>query len=224
MTCYIIHEITTNKHVLELSKLANEINRNKQYPIPNFIWVHYNGYRLFTNYRFPLLRTNLLAYHSKSEIYTDTYSYYDTTEKKLKSFKMHNLYNDIFASGLEYKEHQKKIRSVRSYKLTLDGNKLKKGLFFKDDREVRNVYHQLNSIYHWDNVAKEFIKSNSGWVDDYLRLLKKFIKSNSGWVDDYLRLLRTNKERKRKYKAHSYITKTIKVPLPRQKEEMQYLR
>ena len=40
--CYIIHEITTNKHVLELSKLANEINRLKQYPISDFVWVHYN--------------------------------------------------------------------------------------------------------------------------------------------------------------------------------------
>ena len=85
MTCYIIHEITTNKHVLELSKLADEINRNKQYPILNFVWAHYNDYRLFTNYQFPLLRTNLWTDHSKSEIYTDTCSYYDTTEKKLKS-------------------------------------------------------------------------------------------------------------------------------------------
>ena len=72
MTCYIIHEITTNKHVLELSKLANEINRNKQYPIPDFVWVHCNDYRLFNNYKFPLLRTRLVADHSKSEIYTDT--------------------------------------------------------------------------------------------------------------------------------------------------------
>ena len=29
MTCYIIHEITTNKDVLELSKLANKLNRLK---------------------------------------------------------------------------------------------------------------------------------------------------------------------------------------------------
>ena len=51
---------------------------------------------------------------------------------------MHNLYNEIFASGFEYKVNQKN-KSIRSYKLTLAGNKLKKGLFFKDDREVRNV-------------------------------------------------------------------------------------
>ena len=40
------------------------------------------------------------------------------------------------------------------------------------DRQTRNVYHQLNSIYSWDPVDKKFIKSNSGWVDDYLRLLR----------------------------------------------------
>ena len=49
MTCYITHDITTNKHVLEPSKLANEVNRLKQYPIPNFVWVHYNDNRLFTH-------------------------------------------------------------------------------------------------------------------------------------------------------------------------------
>ena len=82
MTCYIIHETTTNKHVLELSKLANEISRNKQYSIPDFVWVHYDDCRLFNNYLFPLLRTRLVADHSKSEIYSDTNSYYDTTKKK----------------------------------------------------------------------------------------------------------------------------------------------
>ena len=81
MTCYIIHEITTNMHVLELSKLASEINRNKQYSIPDFVWVHYDDRRLLNNYQFPLLRTRLAADHSKSEIYTDTYSYYGTTKK-----------------------------------------------------------------------------------------------------------------------------------------------
>ena len=170
MTCYIIHEITTNKHVLELSKLANEIDRLKQYPIPNFVWVHYNDIRLFNHYQFPLLRTKLWVDHSISEIYTNTYSYYDTTEKKFKSFKFHNLYNEIFASHFYYRAPREE-GSIRSYRLSLDGNKFKK-IIFNDDRQTRNVYHQLNSIYSWDPVYKKFIKSNSGWVDDYLRLLR----------------------------------------------------
>ena len=92
-------------------------------------------------------------------------------KKKLERFKMHNLYNEIFASGFQYKTDDTN-KSIRSYKLTLDDDKLKKGLFFRDDKEVRNVYHQLNSIYCWDTINKKFIKSNSGWVDDYLRLLR----------------------------------------------------
>ena len=30
----------------------------------------------------------------------------------------------------------------------------------------------MNFIYCWDPIDKKFIKSNSGWVDDYLRLLR----------------------------------------------------
>ena len=110
------------------------------------------------------------ADYSISEIYTDTYSYYDTTEKKLRSFKFHNLYNEIFASRFYYKPPRE--GSIRSYRLSLDGNKLKKEIIFNDDRQRRNVYYQLNSIYCWDPINKKFIKSNSWWVDDYLRLLR----------------------------------------------------
>ena len=153
ITCYIIHKITTNRHVLELSKLANEINRLKQYRIPNFVWIHYNDIRLFNHYQFPLLKTKLWADHSISEIYTNTYSYYDATEKKLKSFKFHNLYNEIFASRFYYSAPREE-GSIRSYRLTLDGNKLKKEIIFNDDRQARNVYHQLNYISSWDPVDK----------------------------------------------------------------------
>ena len=93
------------------------------------------------------------------------------TRQKKERFKMHNFYNEIFASGFQYKTNDTN-KIIRSYKLTLDGNKLKKGLFFRDDKEVRNFYHQLNSIYFWDTTNKKFIKTNSGWVDDYLRLLR----------------------------------------------------
>ena len=84
---------------------------------------------------------------------------------------MHNFYNEIFASGFQYKTNDTN-KSIRPYKLTLDGNKLKKELFFRYDKEVRNVYHQLNSIYCWDTANKKFIKTNSGWVDNYLSLLR----------------------------------------------------
>ena len=93
------------------------------------------------------------------------------TRQKKERFKMHNFYNEIFASGFQYKTNDTN-KIIRSYKLTLDGNKLKKGLFFRDDKEVRNFYHQLNSIYFWDTTNKKFIKTNLGWVDDYLRLLR----------------------------------------------------
>ena len=109
--------------------------------------------------------------HSISEIYTNTYSYCDTTEKKLKSFKFHNLYNEIFASRFYYRAPREE-GSIRCYRLSLDGNKLKKEIIFNNDRQARSIYHQLNSIYSWDPVDKKFIKSNSGWVDDYLRFLR----------------------------------------------------
>ena len=77
-------------------------------------------------------------------------------KKKIERFKMHNLYNEIFASGFQYKTDDTN-KSIRSYKLTLDDDKLKKGLFFRDDKEVRNVYHQLNSIYCWDTINKKLL-------------------------------------------------------------------
>ena len=83
------------------------------------------------------------------------------------------MYNEILANRFYYKTPRENgSSSIRSYRLSLDGNKLKKEILFNDDRRRRNVYHQLNSIYCWDPINKKFIKSNSGWVDDYLRLLK----------------------------------------------------
>ena len=83
------------------------------------------------------------------------------------------MYNEILASRFYYKAPRENgSNSIRSYRLSLDGNKLKKEIIFNGDKQKINVYHQLNSIYCWDTTNKKFIKSNLGWVDDYLRLLR----------------------------------------------------
>ena len=83
MICYIEHDISVNKQVQRLSHIGRKLVKNPSYDLPKDCWVDFKDWRTLPK------RRKLERDTSKSHLYTEMYSFYDTVEKTTKTVKVH---------------------------------------------------------------------------------------------------------------------------------------
>ena len=77
MTCFIVHTVSENKKVIELSNICRELLKQNLFKhFPDYAWLDITNWLTF------LRRWSVKRDTSKSYIYTKEYTFYDTVEKK----------------------------------------------------------------------------------------------------------------------------------------------
>ena len=161
MICYIEHDISVNKQVHKLSDIGRILVKNLSYDLPKDCWVDFKDWRTLPK-RWKLERDT-----SKSHLYTETYSFYDTVEKTTKTVKVHNPYNELFGSGKRYLPWSGYTDPLpKEYKISINNDKLKKELTIVDDKNIlKSFYYDMNAIYFWSDIAKNGIDpTRGGWM------------------------------------------------------------
>ena len=93
----IVYTVSENKLVIELSNICRELLKQNSFKhFPDRGWLDRTNRLTFRR------RWNIKRDTSKSHLYTSEYTFYDTIEKKIRSVKFYNPYNELLGSGITY--------------------------------------------------------------------------------------------------------------------------